>query len=360
MRILSFYLPQYHEIEENNKWWGKGYTEWSAVKRAKPLFLGHNQPKVPLNNNYYDLSDDTGEIWKWQAELAKQFGVYGFCVYHYWFGSKMLLQKPLEVLLNHPEIELNYSICWANESWTRTWYGKQSDIIIEQTYGDEYHWRKHFDYLVKFFCDSRYIKIDNKPVLHIYHTIDITKFKEMRNLWDNLAKGYGFSGIYYVSGMTGYLIDNRDLFDAYYCFEPGYSLKHSDNMFFDLKYEISTALRIINNKLFRCEKLERKIDIRKIYRLIEKRKVCENVLLGTFPMWDNTPRRGNKGLVYEHSSAELFKLHLKKLKEKARNSTVDFVYINAWNEWGEGAYLEPDEENKYDYLSALKDVMIGD
>ena len=142
MKILCMYLPQFHEVEENNRWWGAGYTEWTAVKRAKPIYRGHIQPKIPLNENYYDLSDVSARTWKWQSDLARQYGVHGFCVYHYWFKGKQLLQKPLEILLNHPEIDIRYCICWANESWTRTWYGLEKEMLAEQTYGKEKGWKK--------------------------------------------------------------------------------------------------------------------------------------------------------------------------------------------------------------------------
>ena len=145
------YLPQYHEIEENNKWWEPGYTEWTAVKRAKLLDKAHKQPRVPLNDNYYDLSDETGSVWMWQANLAKEYGVYGFCIYHYWFKGKQLLEKPMEILLLHPEIDINYTICWANETWTKTWYGLETEILMKQEYGEQADWDKHFEYLCRFF-----------------------------------------------------------------------------------------------------------------------------------------------------------------------------------------------------------------
>ena len=179
VKILALYLPQFHSIPENDKWWGNGYTEWTAVKNAKPLFANHYQPRIPLDNNYYDLSNNSGKTWFWQAELARKFGIYGFCIYHYWFEGKQLLERPMEILRDHKEMDINYCICWANETWSRNWYAQERTVLLEQRYGDESAWIKHFEYLNTFFRDKRYIKIDNKPVINIYHSQEITCLKEM-------------------------------------------------------------------------------------------------------------------------------------------------------------------------------------
>ena len=201
MKILALYLPQFHEIPENNRWWGKGYTEWVAVKNAKKYYTDHYQPVVPLQNNYYDLSDETGSVWKWQADLARKYKVYGFCIYHYWFSTgNQLLEKPMEVLLAHPEIDIRYCICWANETWKRTWYSNKKEILKLQEYGTEKDWEEHFKYLVRFFKDKRYIKVDNKPMINIYHSSEIKELSAMRKLWDELAIREGFSGVYIVAG----------------------------------------------------------------------------------------------------------------------------------------------------------------
>lgn len=356
MRILAMYLPQYHEIKENNEWWGEGYTEWNAVKNAKPLFQSHDQPRKPLNNNYYDLVKNGVETWKWQADMAKDYGVYGFCIYHYWFEGKQLLEKPMEILRDHPEIDIRYCICWANETWRRTWYGQEKQILMEQTYGDKAAWRQHFEYLLTFFKDSRYIKIENKPVLNIYQSSDIVELPQMLMLWNELAMKEGFSGIYLVSAMTAKGEDKRDsLFDAYYCFEPGYTLKQDLDMVETGRYLLRTGLCRINNKISKKKIVEHIIDTRMIYRHIETRELSEKCYPGTFPQWDNTPRTGTMGLHYKHTSPKLYQEHLKLLFDKYWESK-EFIYINAWNEWGEGAYLEPDEACGYGYLEAMRAV----
>ena len=152
-KIIAFYLPQFHEIEENNKWWGKGFTEWTNVKSGKPLFRGHYQPKVPLNNNYYDLSNIS--VMKEQAKLAKKYGVDGFCFYHYWFNGKKLLNKPLEQLIQNSNIDLSYCLSWANETWSRRWNGNEKEILIKQEYGGEKEWEEHIQYHLQFFMDKR-------------------------------------------------------------------------------------------------------------------------------------------------------------------------------------------------------------
>ena len=163
MKVIAFYLPQFHTIPENDEWWGKGFTEWTNVKAAKPLFEGHVQPRIPLNNNYYNLLDD--EVMEWQVELARQYGVYGFCFYHYWFDGHMLLEKPMENMLNSDKINFPYCICWANENWTNAWTAN-GDVktLIKQTYGDREEWERHFSYLLDFFKDKNYIKENNKPL----------------------------------------------------------------------------------------------------------------------------------------------------------------------------------------------------
>lgn len=359
MKILAMYLPQYHRVKENDIWWGNDYTEWEAVKNAKPLFKGHKQPRVPLNDNYYDLSNENGDTWRWQADLAKKYGVYGFCIYHYWFGEgKQLLEKPMKILLSHPEININYCVCWANESWTRTWYGLESEILMEQKYGGIDEWENHFNYLLPFFKDSRYIKIDCKPVINLHRSSYIPNLDEMRKTWDNLAKINGFAGVYIIAANTGGELETRsDLVDAYYNFEPGYTLNHKIKPLERTIYGSSIFTKTLYNKLFSKKVIERVVDSKKIYKWMNREniKYKKPVYKGTFPMWDNTPRRSYKGLYYKNSSPELFKKSLEVIKRKISNE--EFVFINAWNEWGEGCYLEPDNNNNYRYLESISDII---
>ena len=354
MKVLAMYLPQYHTFPENDEWWGKGYTEWTAVKRGKPLYSGHVQPRIPLNNNYYDLVNDGINTWKWQASLAEEYGVYGYCIYQYWFSKEhRLMDRPMEILYENPDIDVNYCICWANESFTRTWYGLENKILMEQIYGQEDEWRAHFEYNLKFFKDSRYIKIDNKPLFMIYKSQDIPCIYEMLEKFNQWAKEEGFSGIYVVSGITaGGRETRKNVADGCYYFEPGYTLKNDFSAIDRNIYNIKVFSNTILNKIRKNKKLERYIPVKKIYEGIANREYQKNDIPCIFPDWDNTPRRSYKGLVYKGTSPELFEKYLNKLKEK----NTEYVIVNAWNEWGEGAYLEPDERNNYKYLEAIKRV----
>lgn len=195
MKIITFYLPQFHEIPENNEWWGKGFTEWVNVKKAQPLYEGHEQPRVPLNENYYNLLDPNVQVW--QAKIAKEYGVYGFCYYHYWFNGKLLLEKPMENMLKNRDIDIPFCVCWANEPWTRAWVG-ETKVLIPQLYGEKREWKEHFDYLLPFFKDSRYICDDGKPLVVIYRPEVIECLNEMLDYWNELAIQEGFEGLTYA------------------------------------------------------------------------------------------------------------------------------------------------------------------
>ena len=365
MKVLALYLPQYHRTPDNDRWWGEGYTDWVAAKKAVKYYPGHRQPRVPLNDNYYDLADPTAQAWQWQAGLAKKYGVYGFVVYHYWFGDgKKELYKPMEILLQHPEIDTHYSFCWANLTWRRNWYGVEREVLIKQQYGDKKDWEDHFNYLLQFFKDKRYIKIDNKPIFHIYHSYEIEDLGEMIHCWNDLAKKNGFKGIYWISGNTGSGIDTRtELFDAYYNYEPSFTMKYALPMlarikkFIKTKWQVYSNFRslihrrwdhpaIIDSRLFYANNL--KIDS------LKDRKCY----LGTFCGYDDTPRRQQEGMVFD-TTPEDFLQNLRSINSRLHqlDRDDDFVYVTAWNEWGEGAYLEPDTDYEYAYLEAIQAVL---
>ncbi len=366
MKILAMYLPQFHEIEENNRWWGQGYTEWTAVKNAQKYFPTHMQPRVPLNDNYYDLSDESGSVWKWQADLAREYGVYGFCIYHYWFKTgSQLLEKPMEILLQHPEIDINYCICWANETWKRTWYSVKREILKKQEYGDRSEWINHFNYLLQFFKDPRYIKFENKPVVNIYHSYEIPHLKEMREVWDELARQAGFDGVYLVAGNTGAIQreTRADAIDAYYNYEPWntsmYEMSMRDRIFRKIRY----GVKKYGMSTLKQRKVPYSDSASRYYKYTTHltRFNSKKCYLGTFVAYDDTPRRQYEGTVIE-SSPDEFYADLMKIKSTlyTLNRDNDFVYITAWNEWGEGAYLEPDTTNKYRYLEAIKKAVKTD
>lgn len=226
MKIIPVYLPQYHTIPENDKWWGKGFTEWTNLKAAKPLFEGHNQPRVPLNHNYYDLSDV--DTLKWQCKIAREHGIYGFCMYHYWFNGHLLLEKPMEMLLANPEIDINYCICWANHDWTDGWKAQAGNVrtLISHDFDDEDDWVNHFNYWLPFFKDPRYMKENNKPIVVIYIPHIIGKLNKMLELWTKMAKEAGFDGLTFMYQSAASALDDswdRSHFDYGIEFNPGYS-----------------------------------------------------------------------------------------------------------------------------------------
>ena len=220
MKVIALYLPQFHNIPENDEWWGDGFTEWTNVRKAVPYFEGHNQPEKPLNGNYYNLLDDNVKIW--QADLAKKYGVYGFCYYHYWFNGKKLLEKPMEQMLANKSIDQHFCVCWANEPWTKAWVN-ETKVLIPQKYGREKEWKEHFDYLLPFFKDERYILHDGKPLMVIYRPQVIDCISEMITYWNKLAVEYGFKkGLCFAYQTYGMEEKGDSMFDYSIEFQPAY------------------------------------------------------------------------------------------------------------------------------------------
>lgn len=355
--IFALYLPQYHEIPENNEWWGKGYTEWNAVKKAIPYYKNHNQPRIPLNENYYDLSDTTGEVWKWQAKLASEYSIDGFAIYHYWFkDGKKLLEKPMEILLAHNEIDIQYFACWANEPWKRTWYqGDGQETLMPQDYGQEEEWKEHYEYLRQFFLDSRYKKIDNCPVIGIYRTSDIEDLPDMKKVWDSLARDDGFDGVYILGAKTAMEQETRyGIIDGEYMFEPSYTLHYQYNMFLNCRRAVRRIKQLFKSRVLKKNVVLHIEKMRELYRCLEmpKDSVANDIFYGICPAWDNTPRKQTNGCVFDDASPELFGVKLRELIDSKMGGNL--IIINAWNEWGEGAYLEPDTANRYRYLEEIK------
>lgn len=361
-KLLTIYLPQFHEIPENNEWWGNGFTEWTNVKRGRPFYPGHYQPRVPFRKNYYDLSDL--RVLERHTRMAKNAGIAGFAFYHYYFEGKTLLEKPIEAYRDKSKEKFPYCLIWANQSWARTWYraGEEKSVLLQQAYGDEKAWKVHFQYLLKFFLDDRYIKIDGKPVYIIYLPQDIKCRREMFRLWDELAKENGFKGIYLIAMNTGWGSDNRQtLYSAYMNFEP------MNSIITDISYR--KKIQQLKGKYTDRMNISRKsvknwIFAKNVYsypfliKQIEKAKTGKKkVFLGTFSGWDNTSRKDEDGFVVTRSSPGKFKRHLMRMLILSEKKGNEYLFLNAWNEWSEGAYIEPDERHKYAYLKAIKDVV---
>ncbi len=357
-KIITFYLPQFHKVTENDKWWGEGFTDWESAKRAIPFFDGHYQPRIPLAHNYYDLLDKAVIIK--QYEMMEKYGVYGQCFYHYWFkDGRQILEKPAENLLTWKDISMPFCFCWPVESWARTWSGmnntnswsavleKKSDInsdggiLLEQDFGGREEWKKHFEYLLPFFEDERYIKIDGKPIflIHKLELMDCTA--EMRDCWQSLAKEAGIPGIYMIGSYARVPDDGgyHGNVDAYYYHEPLHARQLS----------ITDSW----NEGLRC------LDYDKIWKIILEKYFQANDMIypGAFVDYDNTPRMGNAGSLFYGPTPEKFGNYLSRLVWLVRKKKQEFIFLNAWNEWGEGMYLEPDEKYGFAYLEAFHDAL---
>ena len=351
MKMIAFYLPQFHEIPENNDAWGEGFTEWTNLKKPQPLFLGHNQPRAPLHNNYYNLLAEG--VMEWQAKLAKKAGIYGFCFYHYWFNGRMVLEKPVEMFHKNAKIDHHYCFAWANEPWTKTWHGAggSKEVLIPQTYGGEEEWRLHYEYFRKFFMDNRYIKKQNRPVLLIYRLRNIPRFNDMLCFWNQCAKQDGFSGIFLV------------LMDVWR--ERSFKSKWVNGR---VDFEPNkTRTEFTNKPVFLCPKEEshliwNRFSIRTIgYRELNKKMLLtpheKNHFRTVFVDFDDSPRRGTRAIITKGSSPRRFGEYLKESIRCSQKEGNEFMFINAWNEWGEGNYLEPDIRHRYDYLKQIRRVL---
>lgn len=372
IKPICFYLPQFHPIPENDEAHGEGFTEWTNVKKAYPLYDGHNQPRVPYDNNYYSLLDK--EVMIQQAELAKKYGIYGFCYYHYWFkNGKKLLEKPVEMMLENKDIDIPFCLSWANENWTRRWDGGNHEIIVEQDYDDLNDLKKHVDYLCQFFKDDRYIKIDGKPLLLIYKPELIPNLTKTMEIIRNRARKNGFEDLEIIVQFPKFLLNNHqlELFDGFAEFQPIFEIhmeKHErkNPVYQSLKsFLLKVGARNLVQKLeIRGEKkahnkalLDRR-DYDATWTNIINRPIKNNKMIaGAFVDWDNTARNKN-GRVFDGANPEKFEGYMRQLIEKIQKEyQSEIVFINAWNEWAEGAYLEPDKKHGYGYLEALKKVI---
>lgn len=366
VKLIANYLPQFHEIPENNKFWGKGYTDWVAVKKSKPLFEGHVQPREPEGDNYYAL--DRKDVLKWQAELAKENGIYGFGIYHYWFSSDLqLLEKPSEIILKNKDININFMFIWDNGSWKRTWSNvkrgndwapefdedknnkvdeNDNGMLAELIYGTQEDWKKHFDYLLEFFNDERYIKKDNKPLFGLFQPDnDFETIKKMCDYWDELAKKNGFSGMCFVSK------------NNYKNVRTEYSFKYEPLSVNDNKELFISRFQNIRNRIL--PKL-RIYNYDKVWKnIINFAKKCKDskMFYGAFVGFDDSPRRGKKAKIILGQNADKFEKYMRELIDISEKQNKEYIFITAWNEWGEGAYLEPDKKEGKAYLEAIKRVM---
>ncbi len=369
-RVLALYLPQYYDTDYNNDWWGNHYTEWVACKKAKALFEGHQQPKLPLNNHFYDLSDKKEILW--QASLAKEYGIDGFAIYQYYscndskYGKRngrhgsMLLEVPTEIIRDNKDIDTNFCLYWANHDWRKAWFGQDEKMLWPQVYGTIEDWREYYEYNRTYFLDKRYIKIDNKPVFIIFADWHFKEIDSFIDYWNDWAIDDGFNGIYFVKTDDAHSKKQLGKFSASYRREPFYSFGNRLGIMGMADRVLKRkCLPLVNKLLNKANKgiISYKYDYDKLWNLICNNSFDEKTIPGVVMDWDNTARKGYNGQILTGATVEKFEKHFKQLVKKCKQSNVPFILINAWNEWAEGAYLEPDSINGYAYLEAIKKVI---
>lgn len=357
-KVIAFYLPQYHPTPDNDRWWGKGFTEWTNVAKARPLFRGHYQPHVPADLGFYDLR--LPEVREAQAQLAREAGIYGFCYYHYWFGNgKEELELPFNEVLRLGKPDFPFMLCWANESWHRKFWdkdgkGTSKEVLVEQTYpGDEDH-IAHFYRLLPAFKDPRYIRIDGKPAFMIYKPRAVTS--DFLKLWQRLAIENGLAGIFFVAHVQSL---SEQGFTETECLEQfkamGYSAMNPVRILRQI--ESRSLFNKISNRLLR-NILRRPFtySYTKAMRMFSSvLDINPDVFPTLVPNWDHTPRSGLSGLVYKDATPERFREHAVKMLAdvSSKDEKHQIVFLKSWNEWGEGNYMEPDLKYGKNFIYAL-------
>ena len=372
VKLLALYFPQFHAIPENDAWWGRGFTDWVNVRRAKPLFRGHYQPRVPLADRYYDQS--LKPTLAWQISLAKEYGLHGFCHYHYWFDGKQLLETPTNTVLESRDLDFPFCLAWANETWSRRWDGRDHHILQEQTHRpDPALWQRHFDYLFRAWSDDRAIKVDGKPVFLVYRAHRIQQIGRMFDAWREAAHRRGLPGLYLIS-MKQYEFPVPEVlkhFDATMQFQPFEALYSPDfegatqasrvlEPFRMLPERAQDVLRAIRYKFFSGLTFY-DYDMVWKHMLKVEREAGIPAFPGAFVDWDNTARYVKRARIFRGASPERFAYWFRQLVEVTarRPAPEHFIFLNAWNEWAEGTYLEPDERHGHAYLEAVRDCLVS-
>jgi lipopolysaccharide biosynthesis protein len=366
IRPIAMFLPQFHPIPENDAWWGKGFTEWTNVTKAQPAFEGHHQPHLPADLGFYDLR--LQEVREAQAALAKQYGIEGFCYYHYWFNGRRILERPFQEIFESGKPDFPFMLCWANENWTRIWDGSDKDILLEQNYSaaDDLN---HIQSLMPYFKDPRYIKIEGKPVFAVYRSSIIPDVKSTIAIWREEAAKHGIE--LYLCRMESFWEGGADHleagFDAAIRFEPfstriksfsSYWLRTTMKnklSWWYIKYKFSSEKG--RKKMFSLRRLDYKayVDFIKTHNEEHDYKLYP----GVTPMWDNYARKKDEAFMFTGSTPEKFQ---EWVEHEIDNFTPfskeeNLFFINAWNEWAEGNHLEPCQKWGHRYLKAVQDAL---
>lgn len=352
IRPIAIYLPQFHPIPENDDWWGKGFTEWTNVTKAKPLFKNHYQPHLPADLGFYDLR--LAEARLEQEKMAKKYGIYGFCYYHYWFNGKRLLEKPLDSKMANAAEDLPFMLCWANENWTRSWDGKSKNILLEQIYSDEDS-LNHIHHLIEYFKDSRYIKVDNKPVFIIYRPKFIPNLSSTLDIWRREVKKAGFADLF-----IGF---SKNIEHAYHPLDKGFDFAFDFQPNFNNLPQIQSIFAKLSKWFVRYldkEKYKNHIYNYKDFKDLQLNASYDQYIFPCLtPMWDNSARKKSNYFILHNSSPELYATWLKYILENYpwNMNNQNFLFINAWNEWAEGNHLEPCQKWGTAYLEKTKEIL---
>lgn len=374
-RIIAFYLPQFHPIPENNEWWGSGFTEWTNVAKAKPRFRGHVQPRIPADLGFYDLRlPETREA---QVELAREAGIEGFCYYHYWFGNgRQLLERPFNEVVDNGKPDFPFCLCWANHTWaSATWTNAKSnkqgsEILMEQEYPGADDNLKHFHSLLKAFQDPRYITVDGKLLFAIFDPWKFEKASEFMKQWNELAaenglNGFHFIGICRTANPTSYIKqklyarEEGDVADMRIkeVLNMGFDAVATDNHYYSqikAKGIVRSAIHDFNSQILGIKRpfIFKQANVNK-YMLIPAEK-RENVYPTLIPNWDRTPRSREDAIYVESTPKEFEKLSSRAIDLVSKKDFEHrLIFLKSWNEWGEGNYMEPDEQYGKGYIEAL-------
>lgn len=341
MKIIAYHLPQFHSFLENEQFWGEGFTEWTNVTNAKSYGDWHILKYPHPDIGYYCLLDKDAR--KKQAQLAKKYNVYGFCYYHYWFGGKVLMQKPLELMLHDGEPNLPFCLSWANESWKAWMWGGKGKTLVAENYGREEEWKQHLEYLLKYFRHPNYICIDNQPVLVIYNLPRIKYFNERFQFWKKELKSHGFDGLFVTMTLGPPYEPNSiipDIVDATVEFFPNWMRRKTGRIRVEKNSDIQT------HNIY---------DMEIAYQLIlNYPKLHKRQFRGIMTGFDSSPRNALNANTFINGSPAKYQ---KALYQQIQRSTEDFIFVNAWNEWGEQAMLEPNDKDGYGYLEATKNAI---
>jgi len=355
VKPIAFYLPQYHPIPENDEWWGKGFTEWRNVTKAEPLFPGHYQPHLPADLGFYDLR--LPESRQAQAELAREYGIYGFCYYHYWFNGRRILERPFNEVLSSGKPDFPFCLCWANENWTRTWDGQSRNILLEQKYNEDDD-REHIRSLVRAFQDDRYIRINGKPLFLVYRASLIPNPLKTTSIWREEAQKLGIGELYLCrveSNFSGEHGDPTQLgFDAAIEFQPNLnpdskhpSLPLRRRRLWHWSRKLGLSHKAYgDNQIYEYSSL--------VERMIQRKAPSYKRFPCVTPSWDNTARRKSGASIFKGSTPEVYERWLNHAigNLPANLPAERIIFINAWNEWAEGNHLEPCQKWGHAYLEA--------